>query len=197
VRVTLDLADPAPVLSAASGTAALQAASGLPQAARLHHLGLTASRVEWGSEIDTRWRDLPGGGTCARPARVGLRLVQTEHRISIASEIPRGGCLWRAVEAHERRHVALNQATMRQAATAMRRAAEAWAPRAEGRGRDAEAAVARLQDGLRQAVEPALATMRAAREAGHAAIDSPEEYARLSRLCPADQAALRRALGLE
>ena len=197
MRVTLALADPAPVLSAASGTAALEAASGLPQAARLHHLGLTASRVEWGSEIDTRWRDLPGGGTCARPARVGLRLAQTEHRISIASEIPRGGCLWRAVEAHERRHVALNQATLRQAATAMRRAAEAWAPRAEGRGPDAEAAVARLQEGLRQAIEPALASMRAAREAGHAAIDSPEEYARLSRICPADQALLRRALGLE
>jgi hypothetical protein len=197
VRVTLALADPAPVLSAETGTAALQAASGLPRAARLHHLGLTASRVEWGSEIETRWREMPGGGTCARPARIGLRLAQTEHRISIASEIPRGGCLWRAVEAHERRHVALNQATLRQAATAMRRAAEAWAPQAEGSGPDVEAAVARLQAGLRQAVEPALASMRAAREAGHAAIDSPEEYARLSRICPADQALLRRTLGLE
>jgi hypothetical protein len=196
VRVTLALADPAPVLSAEAGTAALQAASGLPRAARLHHLGLTASRVEWGSDIETRWRETPGG-TCARPARIGLRLAQTEHRIRIASEIPRGGCLWRTVEAHERRHVALNQATLRQAATAMRRAAEAWAPRAEGRGPDVEAAVARLQVGLRQAIEPALASMRAAREAGHAAIDSPEEYARLSRICPADQALLRRALGLE
>ena len=47
------------------------------------------------------------------------------------------------------------------------------------------------------AIEPALASMRAAREAGHAAIDSPEEYARLSRICPADQALLRRALGLD
>ncbi|MFC7475577.1 hypothetical protein ACFQS7_14490 [Dankookia sp. GCM10030260] len=196
MRVTLAVTDPMPTLSAIDGTAALQAASGLPQAARLHHLGLTASRVEWGSEIDTRWRETPGG-TCARPARIDLRLAQTEHGIRIAREVPRGGCLWRAVEAHERRHTALNQATLRRAATAMRRAAEAWAPRAEGHGPDAAAAVAQLQAGLRQAIEPALAAMRAARDAGHAAIDSPEEYARLSRLCPADQAVLRRALGLD
>ncbi|MFZ4407512.1 MAG: hypothetical protein ACOYOH_09225 [Paracraurococcus sp.] len=190
------VADPAPVLSAEAGTAALRAASGVPEAARLHHLGLTASRVEWGSEIETRWRETPAG-LCARPARVALRLAQTEHRIRIAREIPRDGCLWRAVEAHERRHVAVNQATLRRAATAMRQAAEAWAARAEATGDDAAAAAARLQAGLRQAMEPALAAMRAARESGHAAIDTPEEYARLSRLCPADQAVLRRALGLD
>lgn len=194
--MTLSLADPAPLLSVTDGAAALQAASGQPQAARLHHLGLTASRVEWSGEIETRWREGPEG-ICARPARIGLHLAQTEHRIRIASEIPAGGCLWRAVEAHERRHVAVNQATLRQAAAAMRRAAEAWAARAEARGPEVDAAVARLQAGLRQAVEPALEAMRAARAAGHAAIDSPAEYARLARLCPADQALLRRALGVE
>ena len=191
--MTLAVEDPAPVLSAASGTTALHAATGLPQTARLHHLGLTTSRVEWGSEIDTRWREAPGG-ICARPARVGLRLAQTEHRVRLASEIPQGGCLWRAVEAHERRHVAVNQATLRRAAIAVRRAAEAWAPRAEGDGATVEAAVGQLQEGLRQAIEPALAAMRQARDAAHAAIDSPEEYARLSRICPEDQKRLRAAL---
>lgn len=193
MRVTLALSDPAPTLSADSGTAALHAATGLPQGARLHHLGLTISRVEWGSEIETRWRQ-GAGAVCARPARLGLRLAQTEHRIRIAREIPAGGCLWQAVEAHERRHVAVNQATLRRAATAMRQAAEAWAPGAVATGPDAEAAVARLQEGLRQAIEPALAAMRAAREAAHAEIDSPAEYARLSRICPEDQKRLRAAL---
>lgn len=197
MRVVLSVVDPAPMLSAEAGTAALHAATGLPQTARLHHLGLTTSRVEWGSEIETRWRGTPGagdGGICVRPARVGLRLAQTEHRISLAREIPRDGCLWRAVEAHERRHVAVNQATLRRAATAMRRAAEAWAPRAEARGADVEAAVAELQQGLRRAIEPALAELRQARDAAHAAIDSPEEYARLSHICPDDQKRLRAAL---
>jgi hypothetical protein len=194
--VTLGLTDPAPTLSAESGTVALHAQTGVALTARLHHLGLTTSRVEWSSEIEIRWQDTPRG-VCARPARVTLRLAQTEHRIRLAREIPTGGCLWQAVEAHERRHVAVNQATLRRAATAMRRAAEAWAPRAEGRGPDVEAAVAGLREGLRQAIEPALAGMRAARDAAHAAIDSPAEYARLSRICPEDQARLRTALPAE
>jgi hypothetical protein len=184
------------VLSAEAGVAALHAVTGVPQSARLHHLGLTTSRVAWTSEIDTRWQ-LARDGICARPARISLRLAQVEHRLRIAREIPRCGCLWQAVEAHERRHAAVNQATLRRAASAARRAAEAWAPQAEGRGPTVDAAVAALQEGLRQAIEPALAAMRRAREAAHAAIDSPAEYARLARICPEDQALLRESLPAE
>ena len=194
MRVELALRDPPPVLSAEAGTAALHAMTGVPQSAGLHHLGLTTSRVEWTSEIDTRWQ-LTRDGICARPARISLRLAQIEHRLRIAREIPRGGCLWQAVAAHERRHAAVNQATLRRAAAAVRRAAEAWAPQAEGRGPTVDAAVVALQEGLREAIEPALAAMRRAREAAHAAIDTPEEYARLSRICAGDQMVLRRRLG--
>lgn len=194
MRVTLTLEDVPPAPAVAEDMAQLHAGTGVPQTAHLHHLGLTTSRVTWGSEIDARWREMPGGGICARPVGIALRLTQAEHRIAIAREIPLGGCLWRAVEAHERRHVAVNEATLRRAAAAMREAVEAWAVRASGTGADAEAAVARLQAGLREAIEPALETMRRARDAAHAAIDSPEEYARLSRICPADQQTLRRRL---
>ncbi|MCB4823560.1 hypothetical protein [Roseicella aerolata] len=193
-RVELVLEDPPPVLSAAGRIVPPEGGAAAPPGARLHHLGLTTSRVAWGSEMETRWRE-GEGGICARPARVTLRLAQTEHRIRIAREIPEGGCLWRAVEAHERRHVAVNRATLRHAAAEARQAAEAWAGRAEGRGPTMEAAVAALQEGLRQAIEPALAGMRKAREAAHAAIDTPEEYARLGRICPEDRARLRARLG--
>jgi len=189
-RVSLALVDPPPRLSTDQGVAALHAESGAPRSATRHQLGLTASRVEWRSEIETRWREGPGG-ICAAPGRITLQLAQTEHQIRIAREIPRGGCLFRAVEAHERRHAAVNQETLRHAAAEMRRAAEGWAARAEGRGPTVDAAVAALQAGLRESIEPALAAMRRAREAAHAAIDTPDEYLRLSRICAEDQAVLR------
>jgi hypothetical protein len=192
-RVRLILLDPEPVLSGELGVDALHGETGQPRSVTLHHLGLTTSRVEWHSELETRYREGPGG-VCARPAQIGLTLVQTEHLVRIASEIPPGGCLWREVEAHERRHVAVNRRTLRVAAERARLAAEAWAARAEGRGATLDEAMASLQAGLRRAIEPALAGMRATREAEHRSIDSAGEYRRLSQVCPADQRRLRERL---
>lgn len=172
---------------------ALQDPTGQPLGAGQHHLALTTSRVDWRSEIDTRYRE-EAGGVCARPARVALSLAQAEHLVRIAGEIPRGGCLWQEVLAHERRHVAVNRRTLRAAASRLRAAAEAWALRAEGRGASFDEAMAGLQEGLRQAIEPALAGMREAREAAHGRIDSRAEYERLGEVCPADQRRLRQAL---
>ncbi|MBL6455627.1 hypothetical protein JMJ55_09855 [Belnapia sp. T6] len=121
-------------------------------------------------------------------------MVQTEHRVRIAREIPEGGCLWREVLAHERRHVAVNRRSLREAAAAARAAAAAWAARAEGHGATLEEAMAGLRTGLRQAIEPALAAMRSGRATAHGAIDTQAEYERLGRTCPADQQRLREAL---
>lgn len=185
--------DPEPVLSNELGVDALHAETGQPRSATLHHLGLTTSRVEWQSEIETRYRST-GGGVCARPATISLNLVQTEHVVRIAREIPRDGCLWREVAAHERRHVAVNRRSLRRAAAQAKAAAEGWGARAEGRGATLDEAMAGLQQGLRRAIEPALAAMRSARESAHREIDSPAEYERLSRACPGDQKMLRDAL---
>ncbi|WP_043341603.1 hypothetical protein [Belnapia moabensis] len=189
----MTVTDPAPVVSHSLGIDGLHGESGQPRSPGLHHLALTTSRVEWQSEIETRYRE-DAGGVCARPARIALGLLQTEHLIRIAGEIPRGGCLWREVLAHERRHVAVNRRTLHAAAARARAATEAWAMRAEGRGATFDEAMAALQEGLRQAIEPALAGMRDARETAHGRIDSRAEYERLGEVCPADQRRLREAL---
>jgi len=194
-RVRLTVADPEPVLSTELGVDALHAETGRPRSASVHHLGLTLSRVEWRSEMDARTTASAarrgGGGVCAVPGRVVLALVQSEHLVRIAREIPRGGCLFREVERHERRHVAVNRRSLAEAAARARRAAEAWAATAEGHGATEAEAMAALQAGLRRAIEPALAAMRAEREAAHRAIDTTAEYRRLARVCPEDQRALR------
>lgn len=196
-RVRVELSDPEPTLRLDATAAELLAESGRSSpGAQVHHLGLTVSRVEWRSEITARYLTSggPSGAVCAVPAEVRVALLHAEHVIRVAREVPANGCLRREVEAHERRHVAVNRRTLRDASTELRGLVEAWAAQAEARAADVEAATDALQDGLRRAMEPALERMRRARERGHAAIDTPEEYRRLGRVCPSDQERLRVAL---
>lgn len=194
--VTVDLVDPEPRMLPQLPAVQLRAeAGGHADAAFPHHLGLTISRVEWRSEITVR-AQAGGQGrvVCAVPAELRIRLVHAEHAIRLARELPPGGCLVAEVMAHERRHVEVNRRTLRDTAIEVRGIARAWAQRAETRAPDVNAAAVALQQELAQALEPALERLRVTREAAHAAIDSTEEYRRLSRVCPEDQRRLRQAL---
>ncbi|MGG5810203.1 hypothetical protein [Falsiroseomonas sp. CW058] len=195
LRVTLQ--DPEPRLLPPLPAAQLrvQAGGGGPEGpGQLHHLGLTLSRVEWRSEITVRSQGPAGGPVCGLPSEVRLSLVHAEHTIRLARELPRDGCLAREVLAHERRHAEVNRRTLRDASEELRATARAWTGRAEVRAADAGQAAIALQDDLARTVEPVLERLRAAREAGHAAIDSAEEYRRLGRICPDDQRRLRASL---
>ena len=189
-RVEVALSDPEPSLDLGSGMEALRAEDGTPRNAAHRHLGVTTSRVEWQSEMEARVESA-SGRACARPERVAISLRHVEHSVRIARELPRGGCLFRETEAHERRHVAVNRATLRRAAAEVEAAARNWAASAVGRGATEQSAVAALRDGLRRAIAPAMDAMQAARDAGHQDIDRPEEYRRLGSVCPDDQKAIR------
>lgn len=200
-RIRLSVVDPEPARRTDRGIDALHVATGRARSPTVHHLALTTSRVEWRSELGARTTTQPGtrpgpylNTVCAVPERVTLTLVQPEHVVRIARELSPGTCLYRAVAAHEARHVAVNRRTLQAAATQARNGATAWAATAEGHGATEAAAMATLQQDLRRAVEPALAAMRVERDAAHGAIDAPEEYRRLGQVCPADQRALRAKL---
>lgn len=191
----VELADPGPRRLPPAPAAALGAEMGEAAGGAFpHHLGLTTSRVEWQAEITLRGRGPPGGPVCAVPTAIRIRLVHAEHAIRLARELPPEGCLAREVLAHERRHAEVNRRTLRAAAQELRQAARAWAAQAQAEAADLGAAALQLQDALGDAIAPVLERLRRSREAGHAAIDTPEEYRRLSRICPEDQRRLRRAL---
>jgi hypothetical protein len=193
--LSVELVDPEPrVLSPLSAATLRAEAGGEDDGPFPHHLGLTISRVEWRSEITVRSRGPQGGPVCAVPAEVRLRLVQAEHTIRLAREVPPGGCLAGEVLAHERRHAEVNRRTLREASSELRSIARAWAARAEKRASDAGAAALALQDELGEVLDPVLDRLRTARDAAHAQIDSQAEYRRLSRVCASDQARLRAAL---
>lgn len=199
-RVRLSVVDREPMLSTGAGVREMHAETRLPQRDTAHHLALTTSRIDWLSEVDIRYARAPRGAPagpetyCAVPGAVTLTLMQAEHLMRLAREIPEGSCLFTEVEAHERRHVAVNRAALERAARRIRTAAEAWARTAEGRGATLEEAKAALGQGLRRAVEPALSAMRREQERGHRSIDTQAEYRRLATVCPEDQAVLRERL---
>lgn len=190
VRVEVAVEDPEPALDRRAGMDALREESGEPGGAAYRHLGATESKVEWRSESEARVAE-KSGRFCARPERISIRLRHAEHRIRVARELRRGGCLFRETEAHERRHVAVNRAALRDAAAEVEAAVRGWADSAVGRGGARQEALDELQAGLRRAVAPAIDSLRAARDAGHRAIDGPEEYRRLGEVCPDEQKALR------
>ncbi len=191
-RIRVAVVDRPPQLELDLGIDALHALSGERRTARRAHLGLTTSRLEWHSDLNAHIGQEDGGRGrfCAVPGEVVLTLVEAEHRISIAAELPSGGCLWHEVYAHERRHAAVNRQTLGVAVRTAREAATRWARFAAAQGPSADIAMARLQAGLRRAIEPSLAALRAARTRAHAQIDTPEEYRRISSICPADHARL-------
>ncbi len=196
--LSVSVSDPEPrVLSPLPAARLRQLADGeeTESTMHLHHLGLTLSRVEWRSEITVRSQGGRGGPVCAVPSEIRLSLVHAEHVIRLAREIPRGGCLAAEVLAHERRHAEVNRRTLREAADGLRAVARAWASRAEAHASDVGEAALILQDELSAAVEPVLERLRAARNAAHAMIDTPEEYRRLGRVCPGDQRRLRATFG--
>lgn len=193
--VSVEVVDPEPRILPPLPARRLRAeADGAADGPFPHHLGLTTSRVEWRSEITVRAQGGPPGPVCAVPAELRIRLLHAEHAIRLAREVPPSGCLAAEVLAHERRHAEVNRRTLRETATELRGLMRGFAQGAETRAPDVNAAAVALQQELAQLLEPVLERLRASRAAGHAAIDTTEEYRRLGRVCPEDQRRLRQAL---
>lgn len=157
------------------------------------HLGLTIVGLAFNSEINF---EMTSGlaGVCLRPRTIRLTLRHSLHQVMIASEVPRGSCLFQEVLAHEMRHVAVNRQTLATYAPRVREAAVQWAAGAVARGGDAQMLAVSLRDQLGAAVKPVLDRLNATRRSQQAAVDSPEEYRRLSASCFADHVRIRSQL---
>lgn len=187
VSIEVRVVDPDPAVSTEARVDDLHRLMGARHAAASRHLGLTSFRVEWQGEVAAGGIAGPEGA-CMVPVAVTMTFTQVEHLVRIAREIPPGTCLHAEVEAHERRHVAVNRAALRAAAAEAREVAYHWARAAEGRGAVPDRAAESLRLDLRRAIEPVLARMHRAQAQGHAEIDTPAEYRRLAAACPADHA---------
>lgn len=185
--VTRDFSQPFAALHRRAGTPPPD-----PRGGRLH-LGVTIVRLAFGTELGFA---MTSGlaGVCLRPQSIKLTLGHTLHQVLIASEVPRGGCLFQEVLEHEMRHVAVNRQTLATYAPRVREAAARWAADAVARGGDSQAMAASLRDQLGAAVKPVLDQLNTTRRNQQAAIDTPEEYRRLAASCFADHVRIRSLL---
>ncbi len=146
-------------------------------------LGLTKTEFRQEVAIEVKGIvDSGGGRSCSRPGVV-IDLTMAPMMVYVASELANDACGHAAVLAHEMKHVAAFREHM--AGTA--RTLEAELPQLFGqriiKARDADAGEEQVREALRTYLEEFIAVNTAELKERNAAVDSTEEYARVSGAC--------------
>lgn len=150
----------------------------LPQGG-LHFLGLYAA--DHGAQTQLGFRTLtdPGGRVCLSITDVTVRLTLQDRRIYVGRELTRGSCVHRVVLDHERRHAAVSEATIADAAAALRSdLPDALGDLATTRmvdQDDLQAAVDRLTEAIGGFATASLSAAMDRARARHALIDDPSQ----------------------
>lgn len=156
------------------------------QATKRHlTMGLTQARVGHRATIAVDGLQEGGSARVCMRADVRVELAMEPLTVFIARELEADPCRHAAVREHEMHHVAVYEAVLAASPDALQRALEA----ALGGRTFAGASTAAVQADVAAAVARRLdafldATGQAIRER-QAAVDTPEEYARVSAACPA------------
>lgn len=153
-------------------------------AARGHVLGLTQARYGEQSQVSALFQRLPDGSYCASASKLEVSFGYQERTVFIARELPAGSCVHGEVLAHEMRHVAVDEALLREFAPLIRRRLdEAVARMAPVRSRSQQQAMAAVRRPLEQAMRAVMQEFGRERDRRQARIDTVEEYARIREVC--------------
>jgi hypothetical protein len=150
-----------------------------------HYFGQSLTRTRLDARLVAVEIPLAAGGSCAVPHRLDLVLRFVRREIRVATETHADACLRREVEAHELRHVALDDAMIDEFRPLLvadaHRLAHALRPVP---GASYAEAKARLSARLRAETGLLYEAFEATRHHRHQAeIDTPQEYARVRLVC--------------
>jgi len=159
--------------------------AGLVRPALRHYFGQSLTKTRLDARLTTEEAALPDGTVCAVPERIDVVLRFVRRELRVASETRGDACLEREVEAHEQRHVALDDAMIADFRPVLeKRVRELGHTLAPAFAPDAEAAKAELSRRLRAEVRRIYDGFEAMRLRRHRAeIDTPAEYARVTTIC--------------
>ncbi len=150
-----------------------------------HHAGLTQSKTAFSVKPTLRFFRLADGRLCAQLAQMEASWKVAELMVDIAAEYRPGTCPYREVWEHENQHVAITRRHFAEAERALRaRLAELAAglrPRIVSG--TADQAAREASSYFLKGAEPVLARYKAATERDNAAIDTHENYRRVSARC--------------
>lgn len=159
-------------------------------------LGLTSAQIKTAYELEGRTVTQGDGTVCTYLYRLTIQLSNASTMVYIAREIPSGTCINGEVTAHENKHVAVNNAVLRDYQS---RLADDVRTSLQNLGaiavRSRAVAMQSLSDQVKGPVEAAVKRMDEERLRRQAQIDTPQEYDRVSRACNGEaQRYVRQAL---
>jgi len=147
--------------------------------------GLTKVDYQASYRIEFVSERLPDGRWCSRVGRLAVEFGFTEPpTVFVSSSVPRGGCLYREVLAHEYRHLAIAKETVSAAGSMLRDRLVRLLAGNGVRGNDPDSANAVIDDAVSRAVDDVSSGLYRAAAARNAALDTPSEYALLGKACP-------------
>lgn len=147
-------------------------------------LGLAHSTFGERWQMGARYQALPGGAVCAALSRLTVTFGFQERVVYVARELPKASCIHREVLAHEMKHVAVDEALLREFMPTLKRRLEAVVAR-QGvtRARSQEQAMTALRQPIDAAVKELMREFTREREKRQAKVDTIEEYRRVSKSC--------------
>lgn len=159
-------------------------APGPAGASQGHILGLTQARYGEQSQLSATFQPMGDGTFCASPRSVAVTFGIQQHVVLIARELPLDSCIHREVMAHEMRHVAVDQALVKEFSPIVRRRLEEALGRiGPVRARSQEQALGTIRRPIEAALKATLQEFGRERDRRQAQVDTREEYERVSRSC--------------
>ena len=159
-------------------------------------LGLAHATFGERGQIGARYAPQPGGAVCAALSRLTVSFGFQERVVYVARELPPGSCIQREVLNHEMKHVATDEALLREFMPGFKRRLEAVVAR-QGtvRARGQEQAMTMLRQPIDAAVRDLMQDFSREREKRQAKVDTIEEYRRVSKSCNGELAKYMKGRG--
>jgi len=156
-----------------------------PHGSRRRVLGLAETGLEFGWSVRFEWQSR-GAGYCFWVRRTELAIRQPSPDIYVAREYRRGGCPYRTILAHERRHMSISREQINRYLPRLRWVLTSLRIPTGERPifvTSAEAAKAEARALMKALAEPLFQEMAQALRTAQAKLDSPASYRRLRKAC--------------
>lgn len=147
-------------------------------------LGLAHATFGERWQIGAQYSPQPGGMFCAALSKLTVSFGFQERIVYVARDLPPGSCIQREVLNHEMKHVAVDEALLREFMPTFRRRVEAVVAR-QGtiRARGQDQAMALLRQPIDTAIRALMQDFSREREKRQMKVDTLEEYRRVSKSC--------------
>ncbi len=160
-------------------------------------LGLAVANAQYTVNIKAQMATFNNRQACAALSEVVIDLSFANNVIYVASDLPRGSCIFSNVHAHERQHVAVDRQLLQDFSQKIRYETSSVAGRIGNvTAPTSEAAFDKLSALLKPGLDRAMQDFMAERARRQARVDTPQEYDRVSRSCNGEaQRYIRQSLG--